>query len=442
MIRNITLLIAVVIFTLAISLGAIRYFAPGLLGIAQDLQLVQVDKKVPPFFRNIFRANDYGSGKFLIDDPITKHRARPKHQDQEYFGPHDILGFRNNGVPNYADVIFIGDSQTYGNYASIDQNYPSQVKLLLADRISGAYSMAVGGWGGIQYFDMFEIARNFKPKVVVVAYYSGNDPLESLAMAYGNRQWKQFIPDTDIDHTDLPPGKYPAPEETWWKVKFKDGIKTDFTPRIRLKSNADHPTVDVAWEVLHKTAKAISEAAKETPVKVVFTVIPTKELVYAEKVKVESIDAPAEYTTLVESEQRRINRFAAHIKSLKNVEYVDVVKPLQREALTDKQLYQETINGHPIFHGYRAIADVIAEKLRPMLKPLPSGLNAILYSDGYNRLILIRGGRYWYFNDKDLVVKNGWATDQSIPFQNPSILSNLEYAGEVNEVDPDQFGPD
>ena len=41
------LLIASVAITLGIALGIIRWFAPDLLGISPDLQLVKIDKKVP-----------------------------------------------------------------------------------------------------------------------------------------------------------------------------------------------------------------------------------------------------------------------------------------------------------------------------------------------------------------------------------------------------------
>ena len=42
-----------VIATLLLALGLVRWFAPQLLGIPVDLQLVKVQKEVPPFFDNI-----------------------------------------------------------------------------------------------------------------------------------------------------------------------------------------------------------------------------------------------------------------------------------------------------------------------------------------------------------------------------------------------------
>ncbi len=441
MFRNISLLIGIVLLTLAISLGVVRYFAPELLGIASDLQLVQVDRKVPPFFRNIFRPEDYHGKKFIIDDPITKHRALPKLRSAIVFGPHDILGFRNKTIPNIAEVVFIGDSQTYGNNVPIEKNFPSQVKLQLMDRVSEIYNISVGGWGGIQYFDMIQYSKMLLPQVVVVAYYSGNDSLESLAMAYGNEHWSEFIPDTNIDPADLPPGKSSASKETSWKVSFRDGIETVFTPQIRLKSNADHPTVDASWKILRKTATAISDAVRDSEIRVIFTVIPTKELVYAKKISNENLNPPNDYKNLVESETGRIVRLSKHIKSIDNVGYVDLVESLQEAAMSPVVLYPRDSNGHPAADGYKVIADTIAGKIRPLLKPLPTGIHNILYPSGFSQIALIRNGRYWFFDNEELVLKNGWQANNHKSALDPGLLTNLVFMGVIGEVNPGLYGP-
>ena len=133
--RNLLLLVAVTLITLSVALGGIRFLAPELLGISTDLQLVQIDTKVPPFFNNIFRTEDYVSDELILSDPVTKHRAKPKFADHEYFGPHDLLGFRNRSIPNHAEVVVIGDSMTYGNNAPIDMNLPGHLKLLLGNQL-------------------------------------------------------------------------------------------------------------------------------------------------------------------------------------------------------------------------------------------------------------------------------------------------------------------
>lgn len=119
------LLLASVITTLVLSVGVIRWLAPGLLGIASDLQLVQLDEKAPPFCKGTLKNGDTSTADFILKDPLTRVRARPffPRTGGGARGPNDLLGFRNNGVPNVADVITIGDSMTYGNNALMENNW-------------------------------------------------------------------------------------------------------------------------------------------------------------------------------------------------------------------------------------------------------------------------------------------------------------------------------
>src|SRR5210317_1243898 len=52
------LTLAVTLITIVITVTSLRYYAPQLLGIPADLQLVQVSKEVVPFFDGIFREED------------------------------------------------------------------------------------------------------------------------------------------------------------------------------------------------------------------------------------------------------------------------------------------------------------------------------------------------------------------------------------------------
>ena len=139
------LALGVTVVTVALALGLIRLFAPQLLGVSRDLQLVRASKEVPPFFDNVFRREDYEGQDFIIQDPYVK-RARPLLPEDPGMGPHDILGFRNRSIPNFADVVVIGDSQTYGNNALLVDNWPSRMQAVLTDKRAVVYSMAVGGW--------------------------------------------------------------------------------------------------------------------------------------------------------------------------------------------------------------------------------------------------------------------------------------------------------
>ena len=71
------LLLSTVTVTIVLAIGLLRFFAPQLLGIPIDLQMVQVSKEVVPFYENVFRKEDYESKEFSLKDPYTNIRARP-----------------------------------------------------------------------------------------------------------------------------------------------------------------------------------------------------------------------------------------------------------------------------------------------------------------------------------------------------------------------------
>ena len=64
--------------------------------------------------------------------------------------------------------------------------------------------------------------------------------------------------------------------------------------------------VAAGYRIMADVAARIGKLAQANGVKVIFTIIPTKELVYAARVEAEGLDAPADYNHLVASERRRI----------------------------------------------------------------------------------------------------------------------------------------
>lgn len=347
---------------LILSLLLIKQLAPGLLGFSQDLILVQEDKQVAPFYENVFAYND--SDDYLISDPHTLVRATPLVDRYENAGPNDLLGFRNLSVPNSADVVFIGDSQTYGNNAPFENTIPSFSESALRNVSDNrVYSMATGGWGALQYYYMAQKALAFSPKVLVVCFYSGNDPMESFALAYGDERWLEFRPDATLSASDAPS----IPEESQWGAVFENGSRTIFTPRRRYISVNDHPVADAGWQILEKAATTISDIGKENGVHVVFTIIPTKEFVYAQRLDAENFDIPMHHQQQITAELHRIRDFENHLQGMQGAHYVPVWEPLQQAALGDEPLYPPDSDGHPLPHGYLVIANALAPTLHGLL---------------------------------------------------------------------------
>jgi len=425
--------------TLLAALGLIYWLAPGLLGGPADLQLVQLDEKLPAYYRGIFREEDSSADEFLLKDPLTRVRARPLYPRYRGLGPHDILGFRNTAVPVAADIVTIGDSMTYGNNAFLEQNWPSRMAVNLQRDDINVYNMSTGGWAAVQYLDMFSHALALQPRVVIVAFYTGNDPLESFQMAYGNEHWAALIPDPALSAGDVPAVSLESATDEQWDVVFRDGVHAVFTPRYRLASNDEHPAVTAGYAIMLKAAARIGELAQSNGVKVIFTIIPTKELVYARKVAAEGFDAPAEYSRLVMLEQQRIDGLRGQLERLAGVRYVDTLGVLQQAAMGGINLYPETGNGHPVSSGYAVIGKALVQAVGELLPPARSGLYALMDGDTFKVLLVSPEGG-WFFNDFSLLEANGWPPEELQTIELRDIV-NLPHRGVVSEVDSARFGP-
>lgn len=437
--KEILLLLVTILVTVGMAIGMIKWLAPGLLGVSRDLQMVQISKEVPPFYENIFREEDYKSTEFLLNDPYTVMRARPLWPDQFGMGPNDILGFRNRSVPNVADIVTLGDSQTYGNNALLEHNWPSRLKAHISHANPTIYNMSVGAWNGPQYLEMFPKALLFRPKVVVVAFYTGNDPLSAFVQVYGSEHFSDLRLDPSLDKSDAP--AKPKAGDDLWPVRFRDGTSTVFTPSYRLVSNLrEDPTVKTGYEILKEIARRIQVISVESKVPVIFCMIPTKELVYDKRVRREGIPLSPTYATLVKSERAYYMEFADSLSRVVGLVYVDVLTPME-EAAMDQMLYPSGGNGHPIDLGYDVIARALAPSVGRYLKPLPVGL-AVMSSTGGQRIpILVEKDGYWIFSRNDLIIKNGWRSLAGAAQLSERDLATVSVKGIISSVDVDRFGP-
>lgn len=449
--NELLLLVGSVLLTLALAVGLLRWFAPGLLGVPVDLQVVQVSEKIPPFYDNIFRREDYRSREFLLKDPYTRVRAKPLIPvipENLALGPHDLLGFRNRSIPNIADVVVIGDSQTYGNNAILENNWPSQFARQLGKQ-RRVYTMATGGWGAVQYLDMFSHAIVFRPRIMVIAFYSGNDPHESMSIAYSAKHWSSLRINKKLDTAAHPPSpSNPLPASQRWRVKFKDGVMTEFTPSLRLVSNDNtYETVKTGYDIMAKVVGRMTQLANLAGIHLVFTVIPTKELVYARKIERDRIKPDAKYSMLVNMEKENIDRLVSKLMQLPKISYVDLVEPLQLAALGSTPLYPENTNGHPVAAGYNVIARAIALATEKRLRKSRDRRHvaALQISPTQIRLVLVRQGDYWIFSSPKMATKNGWQVMRNRQITVPGIKSSeiirLPLKGVIDSVNRREFGP-
>ena len=424
--------------TLLIAIGIIRWMAPHLLGIPVNLQMVRVGKETPPFFDNVFRRADYASTDFLLPDPILK-RGRPLYPDLLESGPHDILGFRNRAVPNCADIVIIGDSQTYGNNVPLEENWPSRMAAVLP-RGTTAYSMAMGGWGAVEYLEAFPKSCHFLPRIVVVTFYTGNDALESFVLAYSQERWASLQPNSSLKASDSPAVPFPAPSSEWWTASFKNGQSIIFTPDLRLASNQDHPAVNAGYDIMAETARRLASLAGEIGINVVFTVIPTKELAYAARIEKEGITPPPAFTRLIQAESARIARLTDALRAIPHARIVDLVPPLQAAAMTRQDLYPASENGHPLGGGYQIIGETMGKAVQDLIPVQPQGVFLVPIGHGRTAYFLIRDQKRWFFESESILRANGWRPE-SIGRIQPRDVANIPFGGTIRTADPRAFGP-
>ena len=432
------LLILSSLISVGIGLLVLRLAVPRLFGASQDLKLLQLDTKVPAFFDNIFRDQDRTARDLTVLDPIVRMRGRPFYPETAGLGPHDVLGFRNREVPIVADVVTIGDSFTYGNNAALANNWPSVLKSRLG---SPVYSLAMGGWGAVQYLDIFSKALFLEPRVAVVAFYSGNDALDSFKDAYGIDRFADLRVDSTLTADDMPEIKFPAPPEQWWEVKLRDGTSTTFSPELRLAcNNRKTPAVRAGYTIMAEVVRRLAAKADSEQVKLVVTIIPTKELVFAPRIEREGITPTAPYAALIANEQENIAEFESACKLIPGVTYVDLVEALRACVAVDAHAYPTSSDGHPLAAGYRAIGEHLASALSGDLPNLHDGFYCLRGPDDRPWYYLYRNQELWVFHRPRVAEQNGWATADARPVSSRDI-ARLEVAGIITATDPARFGP-
>ena len=118
-----------------------------------------------------------GSTPSTIYDERLGYRPNP-----DLFG-HDRNGFRNPAVPERADLVALGDSQTYGTGVLPAHAWPMQLASLTGWTI---YSMAFGGYGPVHSLALMEDALELQPETIVEAFYAGNDLFDAFNRVYSN----------------------------------------------------------------------------------------------------------------------------------------------------------------------------------------------------------------------------------------------------------------
>jgi hypothetical protein len=131
-------------------------------------------------------SKDHVLAPHAVPDELLGHRPNPDYPD------HDSNGFRNPAVPDSVDIVCLGDSQTYGTGVAAEEAWPRRLELLCG---CSTYSMAFGGYGPTHGMVLFPEAAELKPRIIVQAFYSGNDLYDSFYMVYVRHRLEKYRSD-------------------------------------------------------------------------------------------------------------------------------------------------------------------------------------------------------------------------------------------------------
>lgn len=293
---------------------------------------------------------------------------------------HDLWGFRNPEVPERADVVAVGDSQTYGVSAVADESWPAWLQQLSGRSV---YNLALGGYGPREYrYLVSEYALRLQPKLVLVGFYFGNDlrslwrpgqhpkPEDSRARRDDPRplgELRTWLASNSMLYQTLKralPGlaerirsrelQLTRPADT---LEIADPeVGTLLTPELRFavldpQQESNRAGLREAEQMLLE----IRDLCRASRVQLGVLLLPTKESVYAELARSRSSGPElARIEALVQAE-REVKQQLQQVLARNEVAALDLLPSLS-VALRERRLYLPKRDGHPTGAGYRVIA--------------------------------------------------------------------------------------
>ena len=323
---------------------------------------------------------------------------------------HDARGFRNRAVPDQADVVAVGDSQTWGINASAEEAWPQVLERRIRRPV---YQLAHGGYGPVQYLALTEEAAVLHPRVVVVGLYFGNDLWDAYRVAYTEEAWRDlrltsFPADWLDDHVGRRADRLWREEKsflahyrgpglegwlTWFRghsalgrladrllgkrvgspwyatgvawaqahpdeAAFYAGRKcgTVLTTAYRLTAlDLDEPRIAEGLRLTRELLAELHRRVSERGAIATVVLIPTKEAVYASLVQAQQGILSPHYARLVTMEARIRESLLAWCRGA-GIAVADSLPPLESALRRGECPYPADTDGHPTAGGYELIA--------------------------------------------------------------------------------------
>jgi hypothetical protein len=350
---------------------------------------------------------------------LSRNAAHPALEDTSLgwrpspeFPGHDRKGFRNASIPQRAFIVALGDSQTYGTGVSQEEAWPGQLEKLAHVK---TYNMAFGGYGPTHSLLLLDEALQLRPKLIIEAFYAGNDLFDSYNHVYRLKQLPYLrTPDEGISNAiseretlvPLFPGRYttlyarresearhtsrweylatysktyrlllglkalfevrppPPPPPRKDAFAFIDGeLNTIFTPAYRLTAiDFSDPRIVEGHRISLEAIRLMRDRTEKHDAKFLVVLLPTKEMAFRDLVQRTKKDVPLEYKRLLENEEvmwRQSKDFFAG----RGIQFSDAVPILREHMEKGTRPYHESEDGHLTRLGHRIIAQLVLSQI-------------------------------------------------------------------------------
>jgi lysophospholipase L1-like esterase len=328
-----------------------------------------------------------------VPDPILGYTIEPGS------GGHDDLGFRNESVPDHADIVALGDSMTYGYAAPMTETWPSQLA-----RLSGrsVYNMGVGDYGPAEYAYLLETkALPMRPELVLLGLYFGND-LHNAHRAVTTRPYWADQMGTPLTERQLdalaeePPPSALFAVRSWLRshsmifrvaesspigqlvnatgdrqaldgdtgchVALTEPFPTVLKLDLRFVGvDLETPEVRNGLDVTLRMLDRMVDSARAAGSELVVVLLPSKERVLAPLAAPIDSECEALLARFVAAEAEATRTIEARLTA-RGVRFVEPLDALTQAAARER-IYLRSGDTHPNALGYRVIAESVAREI-------------------------------------------------------------------------------
>lgn len=349
--------------------------------------------------RLMLRPADYLAVEMVHDDVMG---AVPSAHTKA--GGFDAWGFRNRRVPDTADIVVIGDSQSYGSSATMDDSWP-----YVLGRLSGrsVYNMSLGGYGPNQYLQLLKTkALSLKPRMIVVGLAMGDDFDNAFLITYGLDHWARLrtlpLEKVDVDIWNAPANPTwhkrlrlwltrhsvayqiivhgPVLERLYGEIEIRNAprlydsaallrvpdrnIAEVFLPKAFLRRNdQQRATVREGMRITLALLAEMNDLCRQHHVAFLVAVIPTKEMVFSEYFDADPGLALRDVLDRLVANERMAREKLFAFFSEARIAYADALPALQRAA--ERKIFTRLAGDiHPNRDGYHVIAEAVFEAVK------------------------------------------------------------------------------